>query len=99
MTRPKDEEGRILPPAHKRLDNASALEAAGIFALAKDARTASLTFARKLTLVRKVIDHVIDGDKIPKWVSAKDRDRPEDLVLLQYWRSAEAAVRKERSAP
>lgn len=95
--RAKDEDGRLLAPPHKRLENAHELEAAGIFALAQDGRSTSLPLARKLALVRKVIDHVVDGDAIPKWVSAKDRDHPTELVLLQFWRTAETAVRSARS--
>ena len=93
MMRARDEEGRLLPPPHKRLDNAHRLEQAAVFAISEDARCCHLTMARKLTLVRKAIDHVVDGDAIPKWVSAKDPDFPDNRVLFELFRIAEQAVR------
>jgi hypothetical protein len=96
--RPKDEDGKLMLPPHKRLENANAMEAAAIFAIAQDGRSVALPYNRKLAMVRKCIDHCIDGDKMPKWVSKKDPDRPDNHALLDMWRAAEVAIRKESRA-
>ena len=96
MTRAKDEDGRLLAPPHKRLENAVELEQAGIFSLMADGRSVALPLARKLAMVRKVIDHVFDGDVVPKWITKKDPDDKDNHALLEMWRTAEAAVRKVR---
>lgn len=94
MTRPKDEDGRLLQPPHKRLDNAAELEQAGVFAISKDGRAVALPLARKLAMVRKVINHIFDGDKVPKWITKNDPDDKDNHALLDPWRTAEQAVRQ-----
>ena len=91
--RPKDDEGRLLPPPHVRLTEAPQLRQAGALALATDSRSAIWNSTRRLAVLNKVIDHVVDGDKIPKWVFAKDEDRPDNRCLVDLWRLAEGAVR------
>lgn len=88
VVRPKDEDGHLLDPPHKRLENAVALEQRAVFALAQDRRLYALTLGRKLTLIRKAIDHIVDGDKAPKWVFAKDKDDPENRALADGWHVA-----------
>lgn len=94
--RPKDEDGRSLPPPHVRLDNVEKLEQAGVFAISQDRRSAALTLQRKLTMVRKVIDHIVDGDKAPGWISKKDPDDPENKAMYELWTIAERAVSEAR---
>ena len=96
--RPKDEEGRLLPPPHKRLEEAGALEQAGVFALQADGRSVALPMMRKLAMVRKVIDHVYDGDKVPKWITKKDPNDSQNHALLDMWRMVEGVVREARRA-
>lgn len=76
MTRPKDENGRLLPQAHKRLDHAPALEFAAVTALADDGRLAHLELKRKLVIARKAIDHLTDGDIPPRLVVQKGQGGP-----------------------
>lgn len=93
--RAKDEGGRLLPPPHERLAEAPLLRQAGAFALATDSRSAIWNGARRVAVLNKVIDHVVDGDSIPKWVHAPDKDRPDNHCLVELWRLAERAVRGE----
>ena len=86
--RAKDETGRLLPPPHKRLPEAAIAERAAVFAISRDARCAHLPLLRKLALVRKAIDHVVDGDAAPAWVFAKDRADPDNHMLSELWRVA-----------
>jgi len=95
MSRPKDENGKPLPAAHVRLPNIATIEERAIFKLSEDARLARLTLARKLTLVRACVDHLVDGGKIPGWVSAPDKDWPGNRVLMEAWRTAEREIRAE----
>lgn len=94
--RAKDETGLLLPPPHKRLPEAPLLEKAGVFALALDGRAVALPYARKITLVRKVIDHIVDGDSVPKNIFKKNPDDPNDHTLAELWKIAEDAVRAAR---
>ena len=91
--RAKDEGGRLLSPPHARLQQAPQLRQAGALALATDSRSAIWNSTRRLTVLNKVIDHVVDGDKIPSWVFKKDDDRPDNRCLVEVWRIAEKAVR------
>ena len=96
--RAKDEEGRVLEAPHKRLDNAHQLEQAGVFAISADGRAVALPLAKKLSLVRKVIDHIVDGDKMPKWITKKDPEDKDNFAMLDLWRTAEKAVRAANKA-
>lgn len=97
--RPKDEAGKVLPPAHKRLDMRPYHEAA-YRALADDPRAVALPRLRRLTLIDRAVDHVIDGDKPPKWIEARDHDRPGNKFLLEIWQTAVVACRQvKRSLP
>jgi len=96
--RPKDDEGRLLPPPHARLEQAPQLRQAGALALATDSRSAIWNSARRAAVLNKVIDHVVDGDKIPSWVFKKDDDRPDNRCLIELWRLAEKAVRSAHGA-
>lgn len=87
MPRPKDEKGLPLPPAHKRLDMAPFHKAA-LFAIASDPRASALPVGRKLALIDRAVDYIIDGDKAPKWVFARDHDRPANTFLVDMWRLA-----------
>lgn len=94
--RAKDEDGRLLPAPHKRLENAPQLEQAGVFAIARDGRFSGMTHAKRLALVRKAIDHVHDGDKPPSWIYKKDPDYPDNHAAVELWRAAVAAVNDAR---
>lgn len=96
--RPKDEDGYLLPPPHTRLPDAAKYEQAAVWAISADSRVCHLPLARKLSLARKAIDHVWDGDNIPAWVKKTDKDRPENDALFAAWRTAVAAIRSARTA-
>jgi hypothetical protein len=82
-----------LPAASERLPDAGKLRQVGAIALAQDSRSAIMTTARKISFVNKVINHVVDGDTVPKDVFDKDEARPENTCLVDLWRLAEKAVR------
>lgn len=63
--RPKDDEGRLLPPPCKRLPDVPQLHQAAVYALAQDARFAHLTMSRRTALADRAINHVVDGDAPP----------------------------------
>lgn len=90
--RPKDERGVSLPPPHIRLDNVPELQQAGLFAMTQDPRSCALPVKRKLAMIDKVIDHLVDGDAVPKWVFAKDDMMEGNAFLVDLWRIAERAV-------
>lgn len=85
--RPRDENGLPLRPAHLRQDMTRFYEAA-LFALSADSRACALPLHRKIALIDKAADHVIDGDKPPAWVWKKDDDRPNEHFLSDLWRIA-----------
>lgn len=93
--RPKNEDGLPLPMPHVRLPAAdlTRLRSAGFLALAQDSRSAIWTTKRKIAILDKVIDHVIDGDAVPKWVYAKDPELPDNHALFELWSQAEKAIR------
>lgn len=92
MPRPKDENGVLLPQAHKRLKMAPFHEAA-LFAMDEDPRSPALPIARKLVMIDKAVDHVIDGEKRPNWI-APTADRPNDPFLFDLWNIAVREVQK-----
>lgn len=96
--RPKDEDGMPLPAPHERLAEAPKLREAGVFALASDGRSCSLSRDRRLALLNKAIDHVVDGDAIPKRIFEKDLDRPDNHFMLEMWNLAVGAIRAARSS-
>lgn len=93
--RPKDEKGVAMPPPHLRLEQAPALTQVALFAMASDSRAVALPTKRKLAMIEKVIDHVVDGDAVPKWVHAKDPEWMGNTFLVDLWRIAVDAVRKQ----
>lgn len=97
--RARDEEGRALPPPHKRLPGVAALEWAGVQRIAQDGRSAHLPLMRRLRIVRKAIDHVVDGDTPPAWLFKKDLASPSNTALADMWRAAVDAVRDAGAAP
>lgn len=88
MTRPRDEHGKLLPMAHRRLPDASELEMAGVQAISADGRACFLDHKRKLELTRKAINHAVDGDAAPKSVGGG--------IMLELWRSCVDAVKAAR---
>lgn len=93
--RPRDEDGRPLQYAHLRLPEAPMLRQAGALALATDSRSAMWETSRRITVLNKAIDCVVDGDATPKWVFGRDPDRPWDRTLLELWNLATDAIRAE----
>lgn len=93
MTRPKDENGRLMPQAHKRLPSAHLLELAGVRALSEDGRLNHLDLKRKLMIARKAIDHATDGDTPPSWLFKKDTTNPDNRALADGWDACLTAVR------
>lgn len=61
--------------------------------MAKDGRASFLPLARKLSIVNKVIDHIVDGNAVPKHIFRKDDERPDNHFLPELWKTAERAVR------
>lgn len=91
MSRPRDPVTHyLLPPPHKRLDMAPFQEAA-LFAMAADPRASALPVTRKLAMIDKAVDHIIDGDKPPAWVWKADDYRPENHFLRDLWGIATGA--------
>src|SRR4051812_16516413 len=91
MPRPRDENGVTLPMAHKRL-NMTPYHQAALFAMERDGRASALPFNRKIAMIDKAVDHVIDGEKAPAWVYAMDTDRPDNRFLHDMWRIATREV-------
>lgn len=96
--RPKDEKGVAMPPPHLRLDEAPKLTEAALFALAGDSRAAALPTKRKLAMIEKAIDHVVDGYVVPKWIHAKDPAWAGNTFLVDLWRLAVEAIRAQWKA-
>lgn len=94
--RPKDDDGMPLKAPHERLAEAPLLRQAGAFALATDSRSAMWNSARRVAVLNKAIDHVVDGDAIPAWVHRPDPERPDNHCLLELWNIAVSAVRAAR---
>lgn len=93
MPRPKDENGRVLPAAHKRIDGVERVEQAAVFTLSEDRRLCHLTMKRKLTIARKAIDVVVDGATEPKALFKKDPNNAGPPALAEGWSAVLAAVR------
>jgi len=96
MARPKDEHGRALAQAWRRLPEARALEMAGVTALAADGRLAHLDLKRKLAIARKAIDHVVDGDLPPPALFKADKTAPQNCALAEGWAACVRAVIEAR---
>lgn len=94
--RPKDEDGLPLPAAHIRLPEAGELRQAAYIALSGDGRSVIWTAPQKLAIADKAIDHVIDGDSIPKRFYATDPDQPSNHALIEMFQVAADAVRAAR---
>ena len=85
MARPKDSNGIPMKAAHFRL-NCIPFHEAGLYAMDKDPRTPCLSMKKKLMLIDRAIDHVMDGDKPPKWIWNPDPDRPKERFLAELWK-------------
>lgn len=95
--RPRDDDGNLLPPPHLRLPETPRLQQAALFALAEDPRACAIPVKRKLTLIDRAIDHVVDGDSEPGWIYGKTDAPPLDNTLLvDLWRRAVVVVREAR---
>jgi hypothetical protein len=53
--------------------------------MAKDPRAPALPILRKLSMIDKAVDHIIDGDKPPWWVFKTDDLRPDNHFLRDLW--------------
>jgi hypothetical protein len=97
MGRPRDPETHaLLPPPHRRVDMMPYQQAA-LFKLAEDPRSCALPVKRKLALIDRAVDHVIDGDKPPAWVWKKDNARPGNTFLRDLWEVAVRECRKVKA--
>lgn len=98
--RPRDPETlALLPPPHKRV-NMIPFQEAALFAMSADRRSPALPVVRKLSMIDKAVDHVIDGDKCPAWVWKADDMRPDNKFLPDLWAIAVAAcdrVKREQA--
>jgi hypothetical protein len=94
MARPKDDKGVPLKAAHFRL-NPVPFHEAGLYAMDKDPRTPCLSMRRKLQIIDRAIDHVMDGDKPPAWIwSADMADRQGATFLPDVWKAAVRACER-----
>lgn len=91
MSRPLDENGVALPAAHLRL-NMVPFQTKALFAMAEDSRAVALPVKRKLTLIDRAVDHVVDGGKVPAWVFTPDPEWPGNAFLPELWRTCVKAV-------
>jgi hypothetical protein len=73
-----------MPPPCQRFDMLPFHEAA-LPAINADPRSPALPAARKLQMIDRAVNHVIDGDKPPLWVMKKNWDRPEDHFMKDLW--------------
>ena len=91
--RPRDPDTHdLLPPPHKRLGiEVGRYHEAALFAMEADPRSPALPVKRKLMMIDRAVDHVIDGDKPPEWVFRSDDTRPDNHFLRDLWRLAVAA--------
>lgn len=96
--RPKDEDGKLLPPPARRLEQAPALIATGLLAVSQDGRAIFMTTKRKIAFVERVLNHVVDGDKPPKAIFKKDDYAPNNHFLWELWKTAERAIRRDWNA-
>jgi hypothetical protein len=85
--------GKIERPPHERVDMRPYCEAA-IPAMCRDPRSCALPLKRKIVIVERVVDHLIDHDKPPWWVFADDCMRPENKFLRDLWTVALAECKK-----
>lgn len=97
MPKPKDEHGVPLKAAHKRLDPVPYHEAA-LFAMDADTRSPALSMKRKLQIIDRAMDHVIDGAVAPAWIWKPNSDRMVDRFLPDMWRIAVNACDRVKKA-
>jgi hypothetical protein len=71
MARPKNEDGKTVEAAHRRIAGAHQLEQLAVFKLSEDGRLSHLPMKRELALARKAIDTAIDGAERPKGIYVK----------------------------
>jgi hypothetical protein len=92
--RPKNEFGITLPVAHKRLE-VGAFHTAAIAEMNLDPRASALPLRRKMAMVDKAVDYVIDGEQPPAWVFVSD-ERTENHFLRDLWHTAVKACEQVR---
>jgi hypothetical protein len=79
--RPRDPVTKqLLPPPCRRYDMAP-FYAAALEAISADPRAPALTTRRKLELIDRAVNVLIDGDKIPDFVARTDATRPENHFM------------------
>lgn len=83
--RPRDHvTKKLLPPPCRRYDMAP-FYAAALPAVVADPRAPALTLKRKLELIDRATNTVIDGDKPPIWVTRGDRSRVDNRFMRDLW--------------
>jgi hypothetical protein len=80
---------KLLPPPCKRYDVRPFHEAA-LPAIDADPRSPALPIRRKLEMIDRAINTVIDGDKPPAWIQEGDRHRADNHFLKDIWAVAVA---------
>ena len=78
---------RLLAPPCQRFDRRPFHEAA-LPAMDADPRSPALTMNRKLEMIDRAMNTVIDGDKPPVWVTKTDAGRPENHFMRDLWNIA-----------
>jgi hypothetical protein len=85
--RPRDPVTKaLLPPPCRRYDTRPFYEAA-LPAIDADPRSPALPIKRKLELIDRAINTVIDGDKTPVWICS-DPTRADNQFLRDIWNVA-----------
>jgi hypothetical protein len=91
--RPRDPvTGSMMPPPCRRYDMAP-FYAAALEAISADPRAPSLTTRRKLELIDRAVNVLIDGDQIPYFVARNDPARPENHFMRDMFDLALARCR------
>jgi hypothetical protein len=73
-----------MPPACLRYDRRPFQEAA-LPAMDADPRSPALPIRRKLEMIDRAMNTVIDGDSAPAWVLKDDSGRPENHFMRELW--------------
>ena len=84
---------KLLPPPCKRYDVRPFHEKA-LPAIDADPRSPALPIRRKLELIDRAINAVIDGDKPPAWVLKGDAARVDNHFMLDIWKVAVKACQE-----
>jgi hypothetical protein len=84
---------KLMPPPCRRYDPVPFYKVA-LPVLDADPRSPALPVRRKLELIQRAMNTVIDGDKPPIWVQRTDSSRPDNRFIQDMWAAAIQACRR-----